>query len=91
MSDHIQEIAIPTATREALRVFRVEGEMKGCDCLKKVNEALKARKSYVATTLDFSGGIHIQIATRKMEGKRVKPALLVASYCPFCGQKWRAR
>lgn len=65
-----------------------------CTCVKQVNELLGDQNSMVVTAIylfnpERSGQVYVE--TRKINPqKRGKAARLLASYCPFCGEKYPA-
>jgi hypothetical protein len=64
-----------------------------CDCIEKLNEQLKERNTRIVMPISFSSkGLSTLlgpiIATEKADPtNRKKPVKLMASYCPFCGEK----
>ena len=62
-----------------------------CNCIKITNDGLREKyNSYVNTTISLTGGPQmVVLATEKDDTtKRGKPITLVATYCPFCGEKY---
>lgn len=70
-----------------------------CDCIKKVNEALK--EADTNTVLDVP--MTINLGTHKTRADRLtvptvkansrnkkKKQTIFATYCPFCGEKYKA-
>lgn len=62
-----------------------------CDCVKKVNAALVAQNGRLSMTCivldDNSLSRAMVVKTERTDGKRAAAPLIVASYCPFCGEK----
>lgn len=60
-----------------------------CDCIKTTNELLaKEHNGELVVTL-FGNPQRTSIEVQKLDSKkRVKPPRLIASYCPFCGEKY---
>ena len=66
--------------------------MSTCDCIAKVNEALKPHNTAIdlATSINLNTGQireFITVATRKTSKDRKKALIVRASFCPFCGVK----
>lgn len=58
-----------------------------CDCIKDVNAKLAERNTKIE--LPMMGIQQPFVQTMKLdEKKRVKPTLVFASYCPFCGEQY---
>lgn len=58
-----------------------------CDCIKTTNALLADHNARI--TLSMIGDQHPFILTEKVnEKQRGKAPLLMASYCPFCGEKY---
>lgn len=69
-----------------------------CECNAKMNALLDARGSNTVISepllirkesLALSSGPVTIVTTKKDSGKRQKPITVFASYCPFCGDKYR--
>lgn len=64
-----------------------------CDCIKTINDQL-APEHMLNCTLDFKGGDGTPIIglIRKdkwvLETRRGKRSAFLASFCPFCGEKY---
>ena len=62
-----------------------------CDCVKKVNAALAAQNGRLSMTCiiqdDNSLSRAMIVKTERTDDKRAAAPLVVASYCPFCGEK----
>ena len=62
-----------------------------CDCVKKVNDALAAQNGRLSMTHIVSDDNSLSgvmaVKTERADGKRAAAPLVVASYCPFCGEK----
>jgi hypothetical protein len=58
-------------------------------CFELANETLKADNTELVDVWEIpSGRSRLQIATRKINNEiRRGPAVIVASFCPFCGEK----
>lgn len=64
-----------------------------CDCIKETNESLKEvdSNSQLSLAMSIKVGIpdRVIISTYKIDRQKKKgPITLVASYCPFCGEKY---
>lgn len=59
-----------------------------CNCIDKVNEALKPHKKALDTALTFGGKVFLRAATVTVPGGKATSSGLVVDYCPFCGVKW---
>jgi hypothetical protein len=66
-----------------------------CDCITEVNKTLKEQG--INTELDLAimlsklrdWTVRPKVTTKKIDGDiRGKPKLLVAAFCPFCGEKY---
>lgn len=65
---------------------------ESCECIDRANEALKPSHSELALMFTVSGSTYIQIATQLLDDApktrpKLKPKLLAATFCPFCGVK----
>lgn len=65
-----------------------------CDCISEMNTKMKAHpegeNTILVTTL--FGTPKATVATCKRRDKvRKKASIVLASYCPFCGEKYDAR
>jgi hypothetical protein len=62
-----------------------------CDCVKKVNTALAEKNGRLSMTYIVSDDNSLSrvmvVKTERTDGKRAAAPLVVASYCPFCGEK----
>lgn len=62
-----------------------------CDCIKTINADLKTEGQCVdATMFGESKATTMLIRTDKWvhENRRKKPSRIIASFCPFCGEKY---
>ena len=64
-----------------------------CDCIKLFNEQLASRNTRIKIPISFGANkissLPPMIVTEKVdERSRMKPVSLLASYCPFCGEKY---
>lgn len=60
-----------------------------CDCIKKANTDLAERGINTRIETPIIGSQKAMIRTVKADGKkREKPAILFASHCPICGEKY---
>lgn len=64
-----------------------------CDCISTVNAKLKEQYGgKLKLGFQIDGGElrdFIPIATERLDGKRgKKPPTMIASHCPFCGEKY---
>lgn len=58
-----------------------------CDCLAEANAKLEERNGEILTTI--WPVVRPIIATQKVDSKkRGRPAMMVASFCPFCGVQY---
>lgn len=64
-----------------------------CNCIEKFNEHLKEFNTEVHLPFWSRSGILAPfVETRKIDsGKRGKPRSVIATYCPFCGEKYADR
>ena len=65
-----------------------------CDCISKMNDDLKAHpqgeNTIIVSTL--FGPPKATVGTCKRQGSvRKKASIVIATYCPFCGEKYDAR
>lgn len=71
-----------------------------CDCIEMTNKDLQENhiefntRIHIPIVFDFKNGLckepQAMIVTEKLDDKkRVKPIKLFASYCPFCGKKYK--
>lgn len=59
-----------------------------CDCIKTTNAMLREHNCHLVSTM-FSKPEVVVVETVKIDSKkRGKPPLVLASYCPFCGEKY---
>jgi hypothetical protein len=65
-----------------------------CDCVSNTNKSLREKyNSELITTIGFVEGqpSRIAVATEKADTtKRGRPIRLVATFCPFCDEKYPA-
>jgi len=67
-----------------------------CECVKKLDEQLVEHNGRIAMALTMSKdmsrmGERLLVATEKIDTKKRKPIpKLMATFCPFCGDKWPA-
>jgi hypothetical protein len=62
-----------------------------CDCITKLNAELKPQGQCVdATMFGVGKATTMLIRTDKWiaENRRSKPSRIIASFCPFCGEKY---
>lgn len=63
-----------------------------CDCIRTTNESLRAKyNTELVTTISFVEGqpSRVAVGTEKADSSiRGKPITLVATFCPFCGEKY---
>lgn len=58
-----------------------------CDCIQQTNEMLKEHNIRLVSTM-FAKPEVVVIQTEKIDSKkRGRPPVMLASYCPFCGEK----
>lgn len=68
----------------------------GCNCIEQINEHLKERKAEIAQRLMLSNqmsdiSVSPPIIATQWIGKKPrgeKLPVIMASYCPFCGEKY---
>jgi hypothetical protein len=62
-----------------------------CDCIKTVNEALREHNTTLVFTL-LGAPNRVCVAAERIENRRdrKKAAAVVATFCPFCGEKYAA-
>ena len=59
-----------------------------CGCISDVDNKLREYNSALVTTL-FANPERVVIQTGKVnEKRRGKPMAVVATYCPFCGERY---
>jgi hypothetical protein len=62
-----------------------------CECIKKMNESLASKNGKISTVFQINANSlaeKISISTEKLDkSKRMLPPKVLASYCPFCGEK----
>lgn len=62
-----------------------------CDCISETNKLLAEHNTTLVTTM-FRKPDAVVIATDKRDSKqRGRPALMVASFCPFCGERYAVK
>lgn len=60
-----------------------------CDCISKIDGHLKEKAPNTMLVLNMLGPQRAVISTCKRDDKkREKPAYMMATYCPFCGDKY---
>ncbi len=61
-----------------------------CDCITKMNEKLTEFNTQLNTAFSFKyGEMGVRIETFKRDPvKRGKAIAVIASYCPFCSEKY---
>lgn len=64
-----------------------------CECIRLINEQLEERNTHISRKIAYKDGelkvLGAVIETYKIDSKkRGKPFTLLASYCPFCGEKY---
>lgn len=63
-----------------------------CDCIGDVNAMLAEKNGRLETVLGFGGGAlsgHLHIGVEKINKRdRTRPPLVIATYCPFCGERY---
>lgn len=65
-----------------------------CDCIKNTDESLLGYNTALNLALSIKDGVpnRVIISTRKIDAKiRKGPITLVASYCPFCGERYMVK
>jgi hypothetical protein len=62
-----------------------------CNCIEKIDAGLKAAEQCIdATMLEARKATTMLIRTDKWkhENRRGKPTRIIATFCPFCGEKY---
>lgn len=60
----------------------------GCDCVAEMDKVLAEHNGVVCTTM-FGDPLRVAIRVEKFADKvRKRPPVVIASYCPFCGEKY---
>lgn len=64
-----------------------------CDCMKLINDELAQYNTRIIPVMVLREGqfqtVGVRVETEKVNPKqRGRPKRLVASYCPFCGEKY---
>lgn len=64
-----------------------------CECRSYLNNLLKPKNGRLAYGFTFGGG-HMDltppiIETEKINSRGKKPPVVVATFCPFCGEKYK--
>lgn len=58
-----------------------------CSCWRAVNETLNETGDELSQSFSINGHMWLHVATNKRNPSRAKPKTIVASFCPFCGEK----
>lgn len=62
-----------------------------CDCIDDINGELAKHNGKLSLTFNFSGGTWPTLEVEKVDRKkRVRPPLVIPTFCPFCGTKYKA-
>lgn len=60
-----------------------------CNCLKEIDDSLKARNYDIDKSISLAGrDSRAIISISKIDPKRKTFFTLVASFCPFCGEQY---
>ena len=63
-----------------------------CDCIGKMDKLLEPKNMRLVRTVPFRDGDSAMVAVRveriRTGRGTIKPVNVIASYCPFCGQKY---
>ena len=63
-----------------------------CDCVRKMNEALAGRNGKITQGFSYQDGelrlLPTFVCVEKIESRKKKPPSIIASFCPFCGEKY---
>ena len=64
-----------------------------CDCAVKFNELLRPKNGRLVQGFNFSGESLSLLPTfvwvEKIESRKKAPPSVIASFCPFCGEKYQ--
>jgi hypothetical protein len=64
-----------------------------CDCIKKINAGLAASE-FPNTLVEyplFGPQVTFVVTCKRSDRAREKPKRMLATYCPFCGEKYNTR
>lgn len=62
-----------------------------CNCIKETNEMLAEHNTVLVSTM-FRKPDAVVIATDKLDSKkRGRAGIMVASFCPFCGERYERK
>lgn len=64
------------------------GVREMCDCINKINKHLEPQNAIITVNFFDEPQAFISLSKRDKE-KRGKLPLLLASFCPFCGEKYK--
>ena len=58
-----------------------------CSCWKQVNEQLSNHNTALDELFTLTGHHYLKVATHRCDKKKKPPKSVIASHCPFCGEK----
>lgn len=61
-----------------------------CDCIKRVNAKLADYNGVLETNL-LANPQRVVLSTTKITSRGKRPPIFEASYCPFCGEKYKEK
>ncbi len=62
-----------------------------CDCIDTMQTLLEPENTKLALTIQWSSGQAFPtIQTEKISSRGKRPAVVVPSYCPFCGKAYKS-
>lgn len=64
-----------------------------CNCITQLSGQLKAYNTAIDVSINLSSNVPVKAIVKTYkddESKRQKAMTLIASYCPFCGEKYEA-
>lgn len=58
-----------------------------CSCWKTIDKKLSEHNTRLSQSFTFTGHLYLNVGTENIEKSRKSPKTVIASYCPFCGEK----